>query len=402
MNKKILLTILALILGCNIQVFAQDTKDFEEVLLDSSNSANVQAVSIEEDKIADDSTKSLREKLKDVYHLEVDKYDKPNFLLKEVLTSHHSEDSLIERTHLWAAYNGDIGLHFTQDSFSSDHTTNHYDINTINLGYDIYLKDNAADIRVMFNYNPFSERNFAQNLFADMYVATNKISHHRFLIGNSRPPVGVEGGMGPYVLPLIARSQIARNFGTVRKLGGRISGNYSLIDYDLGLYSSDTYFQEFFPGTEFIGWVNFKPLGKTDGKYGKLKLGTGIDAGNREYSFCVTGAYIGYEYKKFMANFEWAHANGYNGPSGFSTNKNASGFYTTLGYMLTKKLQLIARYDEFDPNEDIANNNKREITAGMNYFIKGQGLKLILNYVFCQNDNLPNSHRIMLGTQLLI
>ena len=284
----------------------------------------------------------------------------------------------------------------------SGNITNHYDINTINVGYDIYFKDNSADARIMLNYNPFSSRNVVQNLFADMYVATNKIPHHRVLVGHSRPPVGMEGGAGPFTLPFIARSQISRNFGTVRKLGARVSGDYSLMDYDFGVYSSDTYFQEFFPGAEFIGWVNFKPLAKTNGKYGNLKIGAGIDGGHRTNNFFVTGAYIGYEYKRFMANFEWAQANGYNGPSGFSSDKHASGFYTTLGYMLTKKLQLLARYDEFDPNREIAHNNQREYSLGLNYFLKGQGLRLILNYVFCQNDSKRDSHRIMLGTQILL
>lgn len=154
----------------------------------------------------------------------------------------------MDRTQLWAGYNGDIGLQFNQDGLSHEHTTNHYDINTINVGYDIFFKDNSADARIMFNYNPFSSRNFVQNLFADMYVATNKIPHHRLLVGHSRPPVGLEGAYGPFVLPFIARSQISRNFGTVRKLGARASGSYSLVDYDFGVYSSDTYFQEFFPG----------------------------------------------------------------------------------------------------------------------------------------------------------
>lgn len=81
-----------------------------------------------------------------------------------------------------------------------------------------------------------------------MYVATNKIPHHRLLVGHSRPPVGLEGAYGPFVLPFIARSQISRNFGTVRKLGARASGSYSLVDYDFGVYSSDTYFQEFSRG----------------------------------------------------------------------------------------------------------------------------------------------------------
>lgn len=372
-------------------------EDLSEVILED-------AISVDETSSSEISTetesqeKTLREKLSDVYHLEVERIDKPTYLLQDVLTKRFDENSIWEKTQLWGGYNGDLGLYFSEDGT----TTNHYEFNTINVGYDGYLKNNNADFRIMLNYAPYSSRNVIQNLFADMYVATNKVPHHRFLVGHSRPPVGMEGGAGPFVLPFIARSQISRNFGTVRKLGGRVTGDYSLVDYDFGVYSSDTYFNEFFPGAEFIGWVNLKPLGKTDGRYGKLKIGGGLQGGHRDTNYCVTGAYIGWEYKKLLLNFEWANANGYNGPSGVQTDKHASGFYTTLAYRITPKIQALLRYDEFDPNHDIHHNNKREYTAGINYFIKGQGLKVILNYVFCQNDAAKDSHRILLGTQILL
>ena len=411
MKKKILLVILATIFIASAPVMAakknnaKPVEQLEEVVLEtpeeSVESSEVpQAVSVTEQRAPE--AKTLKEKLQDVYHLEVYKYDKPTYLLEDVFTHKFDEDSIMDRTQLWAGYNGDIGLLFNDDGMSHEHTTNHYDINTINVGYDGFLKNNNADFRVMINIAPFSSRNVIQNLFADMYIATNKIPHHRVLVGHSRPPVGLEGAYGPFVLPFLARSQISRNFGTVRKLGARISGNYSLMDYDFGVYSSDTYFQEFFPGAEFIGRVDFKPLGKTDGRYGKLLFGGSMDAGHRDNNFCVVGAHVQYDYKRFMANFEWAQANGYNGPSGHSTDKHASGFYTTLGYMLTKKLQLIARYDQFDPDRNIDHNNKREYSVGLNYFIKGQGLRLILNYIFCDNDRGKDSHRIMLGTQILL
>lgn len=411
MKKKILLVIFATIFIASAPVMAakknnaKPVEQLEEVVLEtpeeSVESSEVpQAVSVTEQRAPE--AKTLKEKLQDVYHLEVYKYDKPTYLLEDVFTHKFDEDSIMDRTQLWAGYNGDIGLLFNDDGMSHEHTTNHYDINTINVGYDGFLKNNNADFRVMINIAPFSSRNVIQNLFADMYIATNKIPHHRVLVGHSRPPVGLEGAYGPFVLPFLARSQISRNFGTVRKLGARISGNYSLMDYDFGVYSSDTYFQEFFPGAEFIGRVDFKPLGKTDGRYGKLLFGGSMDAGHRDNNFCVVGAHVQYDYKRFMANFEWAQANGYNGPSGHSTDKHASGFYTTLGYMLTKKLQLIARYDQFDPDRNIDHNNKREYSVGLNYFIKGQGLRLILNYIFCDNDRGKDSHRIMLGTQILL
>ena len=399
MKKKILLAIIAITF--TLPVFASKEQKLEEVVLETPEIEAPQALSVSEQQSPAEE-KSLKEKLQDVYHLEVDKYDKPTYLLENVLTHKFDEDSIWDRTQLWAGYNGDIGLQFTEGGMGSEHTTNHYDINTINVGYDGYLKNNNGDFRIMFNISPYSERNVIQNLFADMYIATNKIPHHRILVGHSRPPVGMEGAYGPFVLPFLARAQISRNFGTVRKLGARISGDYSLLGYDFGVYSSDTYFQEFFPGAEFIGRVDLKPLGKTDGRYGKLLIGGSMDAGHRDNNFCVVGAHIQYEYKRFMANFEWAQANGYNGPLGRSVDTHASGFYTTIGYMLTKKLQILARYDEFDPNREIANNNQREYSVGLNYFIKGQGLRLILNYVFCQNDAAKDSHRIMLGTQILI
>lgn len=396
--KKLLPILIAIILTA-APVFAKQKDGYlDEVILEESATISEPSEASPETESDIQQEKTLREKLSDVYHLEVDKYDKPTYLFQDILTKKFDEESPMESLQLWGGYNGDIGVYINEDASSNSQ----YDFNTINVGLDGKLKNNNADFRIMFNYAPLSSRNVIQNLFADMYIATNKIPHHRVLIGHSRPPVGIEGGYGPFVLPFIARSQISRNFGTVRKLGARVSGDYSLIDYDLGVYSSDTYFQEFFPGTEFIGWVNLKPLAKTDGKYGSLKIGGGLDAGNRSNSFCVAGAYIGYEYKRFMANFEWANADGYNGPSGFSTDKHASGFYATLGYMLTKKLQILARYDEFDPDKNITHNNQREYSLGLNYFIKGQGLRLILNYVFCQNDAAKDSHRILVGTQILL
>ena len=342
--------------------------------------------------------KSWREKFNDIYHLEISNTDKPNFLLNEFLTKDFDNKSILDRLQLWGAYYGHANMNFqNSQTFNADYA---YDF--INLGLDGKLKDNNGDFRIMLNYLPISNRDMVHNLFADVYIATDKIPHHRLILGNTRPPVGKEGGHSPFLLPFVTRSQIARNFGTVRKLGTRISGNYSLIDYDLGVYSSDTYFYSFFPGTEFVGWINFKPLGKTNGKYGKLTLGTGLENGNRGVSYNVLGAYAGYEYKKWLLDFEYANADGYNGASGIISNNKANGFYTTLAYKINPKVQALLRYDEFDPNKQIAKNNKKEYSAGINYFIKGQGLKFVLNYVYCENKAAKNSHRIVVGTQLLL
>jgi hypothetical protein len=73
---------------------------------------------------------------------------------------------------------------------------------------------------------------------------------------------------------------------------------------------------------------------------------------------------------------------------GISTNK-AEGLYTTLAYRITPKIQVVGRYDQYRPNLNISDNMQKEYSAGINYFIKGQALKLMLNYVYCNNiDNI--------------
>ena len=227
-----------------------------------------------------------------------------------------------------------------------------------------------------------------------------RIPHHKIIVGNSRNQVGVDGGASSYTLPFAMRSQIGRTFGNTRALGVRVVGDYPYVDYSLAVNSSDRFFRDFFPGAEFTGWVNVKPLSKVQEKYGNLVIGGGLNAGQNHTDYKVAGAYIGYKHKNFTANAEYSIADGYNGVN-ISTDK-ASGFYTTLAYKITPKLQIVARYDQFDPNRDIANNDRREYSIGLNYFIKGQALRLLLNYVFCDYENSEKSHRIIMGTQILL
>ena len=98
---------------------------------------------------------------------------------------------------------------------------------------------------------------------------------------------------------------------------------------------------------------------------------------------------------------EFAAADGSNGATGLSS-KNREGWYATLGYHLSPKVEFIARYDEFDQDKKVAHNNRREYSAGVNYYIKGQALKFALNYIYCQTQNQLDSHRLLLGTQLIL
>lgn len=341
---------------------------------------------------------ALKTAAKDVYELEVERTDIPSQLLKDQLTF-KLEKGPLESVHIWSAYQ----MNFSTTMPEKGDTDSKFDVGLINILIDGKFKDGKEDFRIMLDpTHRHSHPNFMQPFFQDLYVETRRIPHHTLLVGNSRPGVGIEGAQSPYTLSFINRSQISRNLANIRKFGFRLRGDYSLVDYDLGIYSSSTNFTSFFPGHEFDAWMNVKPLGKTDGKYGKLVTGAGIQSGEKHgTNYYLTGAYAGYEYKKFWTKFEYARANGSNGGSGL-TDARSQGLFVTAAYRLTKKLELLARFDQFDPDRSIRNNNQKEYTLGANYYLKGQALKLIFNYVYCQNDNKADSHRLMMGTQIVL
>lgn len=384
--KKFILILFSISFFC-IPCFA-----IEEVLLEIDD--NISPSSSINKVFEEDDEYTLWEKIQDIKAKEVKNTDSSTYLLDGILTKHF-EAGPIETMHFFGYYRAAADMNVSEDGNTI------YDFNAIQAGINGKFRGGQNFYEARFRFDPVDGYSFLQTLPIDLYVANASIPHHTIILGNTRTLTGYEGARSDTIIPFVARAQISRNFGNTRKVGLKIKGNYDLVDYDIGGYSSDTYFRSFFPGAEFAGWVNFKPLGKTSGKYGKINLGGGITAGNNDTDYFVSGLYAGYEYKNFMANFEYAVADGYNGAYTLSTNK-AEGFYSTIGYKITPRLQILGRYDHFVPNKDFYDDIRREYTLGLNYFIKGQALKVMLNYVFCQNDILEDSHRIILGTQLIL
>lgn len=299
----------------------------------------------------------------------------------------------------------EIGSQFSyQGNFSEnidDDSRFKYSPALINVGFKGKFKSGKEGFNTLFDITPMHD-NFFHRAVLDAWIETNRIKNNTLLFGTSRPTVGIEGGQSPYTLPFINRTQTARNFANVRKTGIRLKGNYKYADYDIGGYSSDTWYSEFMPGVETDLWLNLKPLAGLNGKYGNLNLGGGITTGERNsHDFFVTSAAVAYDYKKFWLRAEFQNADGSNGASGI-TEKKRYGYNATIAYRFTKKIEGLLRFDDFNPDKDISHNNTREYTAGVNYYILGQTARLIFNYVFCENQSKSDSHKLIFGTQFLL
>lgn len=315
------------------------------------------------------------------------------------------EKGPIEYIAPWVDFNGCF-----QSVWSGDNYANTlYGINFQDVGINGKFRTNddpASGKKTVFRmmYNTGKEivgNTYLQSFMADNYIMRYWTKDDQILVGYARTAVGLEGGESPFTIPFFGRSQISRTYGNVRALGIKAQGNHKLYDYSAGIFSSGRFFKDFFPGEEVVLNASIKPLGLTNGKYGKLTMGGSLDSGNAESRFFIAGAHTTYEYKRLKASFEYASANGSNGSTGFSAN-DSEGFYGTLAYRITPRIQVLVRYDQFDPNKAKANDRRTEYTAGINYFIKGQALKLMLNYVYYTLENGTYGSRIMAGTQFIL
>ena len=316
------------------------------------------------------------------------------------------EKGLIESLAPWIDYNGCF-----QNLWSGDNYQNSLygaNFNDVGINGKFRTNDDPASgkktvFRLMYNVGKeIAGNSYLQSAMADNYIMRYWTKDDQILIGYARAAVGIEGGESPFTIPFFGRSQISRTYGNVRTLGVKAQGQHKLYDYSAGIFSSGRYFHDFFPGPEFVGLFSIKPLGLTDGKYGKLTMGGSLNAGSTSLNrYTVGGAHLIYEYKRLKASAEYASADGSNGSTGCTANQS-EGYYGTLAYRITPRLQAVARYDVFDPNKSAKNDRRTEYTAGINYFIKGQALKLMLNYVYYTVENGTYGSRIMAGTQIIL
>ncbi len=238
--------------------------------------------------------------------------------------------------------------------------------------------------------------------FSNLYIERNFNKNHKMRLGVSRSPIGLEGSMSSFALPLANRAQISREFGDAISTGISFIGNKGAFEYNLGGYTSTRFTQGFKDGAEFIGRVGVRPFYKQEGSYFRnLKFYAGADVGHRGENYGVYSAAMTYEYKKFLMNFEYAYANGSNGD--YFDPRKRQGFFTTVGWNFTPKLQLLARYDYFDTNLEQSNDVNHEYSVGINYFVFRQRLKFALNYVFSNNEKTnTNKNGIYFLTQFFI
>lgn len=274
-------------------------------------------------------------------------------------------------------------------------------------GGELKFNNSKSKFRVISNFtrNVDELDNRFLGKLSDVYFEHNFNKNHKVLLGNSRIPIGLEGGKGQYELLFAKRAQIGSKLGNARALGARFRGNFGYIDYDLGGYSSTRQLQDITDGVEFAGRVNYKPFyDNKDSLFKDFKLGISINTGISGQGYTVSSASAEWQNKKFLLNAEYAYADGSNALK-YNPIKQ-EGFYATAAYNLTDNVQAAFRYDILDYNTEKSGDAVQKYTIGLNYYVIGQRLRFGLDYIYTQNgdtlENSSSSNAIHFITQVMI
>ncbi len=255
----------------------------------------------------------------------------------------------------------------------------------------------AADFRAVFDLAKTGTGN--ASVLQDLWVGYNLFPRFRAEIGQQKTGLSEEGPRSSSQLLTIERSIMnglpttvgrvgdIRDVGAVlRYSGAKASAMVGIWD-DNGVTQSavDNDRNKFLDANAYFTGIRHLTLG--------LWGGSNIDDYRPRAKRDRAGATIKWESGPHTFEAEGAYT--LDQGAGAATRTIGLGGYALYAHTLNKRVQFVARYDEWDPavhggtttglatNQTfaISHHNLREYTLGVNYFLRGHNSKIQLNYI---------------------
>lgn len=260
---------------------------------------------------------------------------------------------------------------------------------------------------------------------ADLYLNWNRFDFANVKAGQFKTPFGYEQ-LTPDTKTLTIERSLPNDRGTdSRQVGVAVSGSVldKRLNYTVGIFNGTGANANFNDNEDFmyVGRVQGIPV-KT--KWGKQDVQWAVafnaltthDSGVKKSGFSLDSTPGGSADNLFFGNrTSWGFDTQFQvGPLqllGEYIRVNfrpdnaipASSFDGDLWYVmgtyevLPKKLQGVVRYEMFDPNVSMSGDDTTEWTFGLTYFIKGNDLKLMLNYLLGNPAGGPSNQGRLLA-----
>ena len=257
-----------------------------------------------------------------------------------------------------------------------------------------------------------TETSALRALLTDAYVNWNKLTYANIKAGQFKTPFGYEQLAKDPSLYTIERTLANDRLTLSRQVGLQINGDFfeKRLSYASGIFNGNGANNNFNDDDNFL-WVERVSavpwLGKFLGQDSSWTVGGNIYASNDTGASGLndfgltgnslngrrfgTGADTQFHAGRFDLWLEYLRGDYTPLNDVPSSQLDAQGGYVQAAYFLIpKKLQPVLKYDFFDPDSGLDNTNVNTLTTGLNYYIKGDDLKLQFNYLFSDPTGQPN------------
>lgn len=279
-----------------------------------------------------------------------------------------------------------------------------------------------------FGAGALSEQTGYRAQIADAFLNWNKYEFANVKFGQFKTPFGYEQLVADTRVVTIERSLPNDRLTDSRQIGLGVSGDFfkKRLSYSVGAFNGSGVNNSFNDNESFM-WagrlngvayqgkiadrdarVAFGVNGLTTRDKGIVKAGFGFPTvatvansfTGRRSSYGVDAQlkwwWFGLEAEYLLSHFEHSSRVPFD-------DLDAEGWYVlATADVWPKILQMLVKYETFDPNRDLAGNSSDVWTFGLNYFIKGDDLKLSLNYLLGDAAGARNDQgRVIARMQLV-
>lgn len=265
----------------------------------------------------------------------------------------------------------------------------------------------------------------------DLYINWNRYAGANIRAGQFKTPFGFEQLYGDPRLLTIERSLVNDRLTLSRQVGLQLGGDLleKRLSYALGTFNGNGVNNNFNDNKKFdyVGRVAVVPWrGRLFGDAATWSVGAngftaedtalalssdlGLDStpatADRDGIFTGKRRSFGYDSQLVTGRFElWVEylstrfepANDIPKPR----FQAAGGYVQAAFFVIPNRIQLVAKQETFDPRDDVEKDQTDTSTLGVNWYLKGHDLKLMLDYLRVRAGRLPSQDKILARWQVI-
>jgi phosphate-selective porin OprO and OprP len=262
-----------------------------------------------------------------------------------------------------------------------------------------------------FGANSCSEKTNYNAQLTDICINWTRYAFANVKVGQFKTPFGYEQLMADPKYITIERSLANDRLTDSRQIGLGVSGDFfgKRLGYSVGAFNGTAVNNSFNDNDNFMfaGRLQGTPVVAKIGNE-DLRWSAGVnglsthDAGITRSGFGFTGnSFTGERYglgvdtqlKWWLFGLEAEYLRNHFEPANSvpTGTFNAAGWYVcATAFVLPKKLQTVVKFEQFDPRLGVSGNTSDTWTVGLNYYLKGDDLKLSANYLFGNPAGQPD------------